>query len=242
MYSFNESLGAVESKNIPPEDYDKYYMGGKNIQAHTITADQILANSLTASEITTDDLRGINGWINLHSGTFTFYGKSEKVIIDDINKDKKLLDNYISSWESPRGTGGDDLRYKESMSFSPIGLNQEKLKSKIEELKPYTTDSSEVLTVLQKSTLTRFLGELDNYIIWLNVNDKIYKENKSASILNQMTRTDLEKEFGINTLSDAERTTKYNLIKNYVGIKEASEEDNSAGLYGMERTNSHCSW
>ena len=230
MYSFNESLGAVESKNIPPEDYDKYYMGGKNIQAHTITADQILANSLTASEITTDDLRGINGWINLHSGTFTFYGKSEKVIIDDINKDKKLLDNYISSWESPRGTGGDDLRYKESMSFSPIGLNQEKLKSKIEELKPYTTDSSEVLTVLQKSTLTRFLGELDNYIIWLNVNDKIYKENKSASILNQMTRTDLEKEFGINTLSDAERTTKYNLIKNYVGIKEASEEDNSAGL------------
>lgn len=31
MYSFNESLGAVESKNIPPEDYDKYYMGGKNI-------------------------------------------------------------------------------------------------------------------------------------------------------------------------------------------------------------------
>ena len=96
--------------------------------------------------------------------------------------------------------------------------------------KPYTTDSSEVLTVLQKSTLTRFLGELDNYIIWLNVNDKIYKENKSASILNQMTRTDLEKEFGINTLSDAERTTKYNLIKNYVGIKEASEEDNSAGL------------
>lgn len=230
MYSFNESLGAVESKNIPPEDYDKYYMGGKNIQAHTITADQILANSLTASEITTDDLRGINGWINLHSGTFTFYGKSEKVIIDDINKDKKLLDNYISSWESPRGTGGDDLRYKESMSFSPIGLNQEKLKSKIEELKPYTTDSSEVLTVLQKSTLIRFLGELDNYIIWLNVNDKIYKENKSASTLNQMTRTDLEKEFGINTLSDAERTTKYNLIKNYVGIKEASEEDNSAGL------------
>lgn len=230
MYSFNESLGAVESKNIPPEDYDKYYMGGKNIQAHTITADQILANSLTASEITTDDLRGINGWINLHSGTFTFYGKSEKVIIDDINKDKKLLDNYISSWESPRGTSGDDLRYKESMSFSPIGLNQEKLKSKIEELKPYTTDSSEVLTTLQKSTLIRFLGELDNYIIWLNVNDKIYKENKSASTLNQMTRTDLEKEFGINTLSDAERTTKYNLIKNYVGIKEASEEDNSAGL------------
>lgn len=104
------------------------------------------------------------------------------------------------------------------------------MKSKIEELKPYTTDSSEVLTTLQKSTLIRFLGELDNYIIWLNVNDKIYKESKSASTLNQMTRTDLEKEFGINTLSDAERTTKYNLIKNYVGIKEASEEDNSAGL------------
>lgn len=230
MYSFNESLGAVESKNIPPEDYDKYYMGGKNIQAHTITADQILANSLTASEITADDLRGINGWINLHSGTFTFYGKSEKVIIDDINKDKKSLDNYISSWESPRGTGGDDLRYKNSMSFSPVGLSQEKLKSKIEELKPYTTDSSEVLTALQKSTLTRFLGELDNYIIWLNVNDKIYKENKSASTLNQMTRTDLEKEFGINTLSDAERTTKYNLIKSYLSIKVDSEEDNSAGL------------
>ena len=100
----------------------------------------------------------------------------------------------ISSWgNTPRGTSGDDLRYKESMSFSPIGLNQEKLKSKIEELKPYTTDSSEVLTTLQKSTLIRFLGELDNYIIWLNVNDKIYKENKSASTLNQMTRTDLGK-------------------------------------------------
>ena len=116
------------------------------------------------------------------------------------------------------------------MSFSPVGLNQEKLKSKIEELKPYATDSSEVLTAIQKSTLTRFLGELDNYIIWLNINDKIYKENKSASTLNQMSRTDLEKEFRINTLSDSERTAKYNLIKSYLSIKEASEEDNSAGL------------
>ena len=230
MYTFNDFLGKPEATNISAEDYDKYFFNGKNIAAHTITADEIMAQSISASEITADDLRGINGWINLHSGTFTFYGKSEKVIIDDINKDKKSLDNYISSWESPRGTGGDDLRYKNSMSFSPVGLSQEKLKSKIEELKPYTTDSSEVLTALQKSTLTRFLGELDNYIIWLNVNDKIYKENKSASTLNQMTRTDLEKEFGINTLSDAERTTKYNLIKSYLSIKVDSEEDNSAGL------------
>lgn len=51
--------------------YEK--LDGNIIEPRTITADKIVANSITTSEITTQNLVGTNGWINLAQGKF-FYG------------------------------------------------------------------------------------------------------------------------------------------------------------------------
>ena len=51
--------------------YEK--LDGDVIEDLTITADKIVAGAITADKITTNNLVGTNGWINLHSGTF-FYG------------------------------------------------------------------------------------------------------------------------------------------------------------------------
>lgn len=48
-------------------------LDGNIIEPRTITADKIVANSITTSEITTQNLVGTNGWINLAQGKF-FYG------------------------------------------------------------------------------------------------------------------------------------------------------------------------
>ena len=50
--------------------YEK--LDGDIIEDLTITADKIVANSITASQITTQNLAGTSGWINLHSGTFSY--------------------------------------------------------------------------------------------------------------------------------------------------------------------------
>ena len=228
MYSINDTLGTLDSTKISPEDYDKYYMGGKNIQAHTITADQILAHSLTASEITADDLRGVNGWINLHSGTFAFYGKPKDGIIDEMEKDKGLVDNYVESWNESDETSADRLRFKESMNFTPTDLGQDKLQSKIEELKPYSSDSSEVLNAIAKNNLNMFISDLKNYIIWLDVNDKIHKDGKSTVKLSESSDSDIITEFGISN-DDAEKGTKVQKIREYLDIIIASE-NNTSGL------------
>lgn len=51
--------------------YEK--LDGNIIEPRTIGADKILANSITANEITTQNLVGTSGWINLHDGTFLYY-------------------------------------------------------------------------------------------------------------------------------------------------------------------------
>lgn len=160
MYTFNDFLGKPEATKISAEDYDKYFFNGKNIAAHTITADEIMAQSISASEITADDLRGINGWINLHDGTFAFYGKTNTT--DEVIKNKNLIDTYIGSWDSvttsdveaqtisdiqnqlaldldgTKGTSGESLKFKLAMNFTPTSLSQAQLKNKIEELEPYS--------------------------------------------------------------------------------------------------------
>ena len=61
------------SGSTPVTTYEK--LDGDVIEDYTITADKIVAHSITASEITTSNLVGTNGWINLNSGTFS-YGTS----------------------------------------------------------------------------------------------------------------------------------------------------------------------
>lgn len=47
-------------------------MDGDVLGPHTVSADKLVAHSITASEITTQNLAGTNGWINLASGTFAY--------------------------------------------------------------------------------------------------------------------------------------------------------------------------
>lgn len=60
---------------IDPETSQPTYqkLDGNIIEPRTIGADKILANSITADEITVQNLVGAGGWINLHEGTFFYY-------------------------------------------------------------------------------------------------------------------------------------------------------------------------
>lgn len=51
--------------------YEKLH--GNVIGKRTLTADKIIAGSITTEEITVENLQGTSGWINLHEGKF-FYG------------------------------------------------------------------------------------------------------------------------------------------------------------------------
>lgn len=90
MYTFNDTLGKLDQTQISDKEYDQYFMNGKNIAAHTITADEILAHTITAKEITTDNIRGLNGWINLANGTFRFFNGFDKA---NENTDDELWAN-----------------------------------------------------------------------------------------------------------------------------------------------------
>ena len=50
--------------------YEK--LDGNIVEPRTITADRIVAHDITVQEITTENLVGTNGWINLNQGTFFF--------------------------------------------------------------------------------------------------------------------------------------------------------------------------
>lgn len=71
--SITKGVLKVASGNITSVNAD-------NITSGTLSADRIGANSITVSKITTENLVGTNGWINLNKGTFN-YG-SGKLIWD----------------------------------------------------------------------------------------------------------------------------------------------------------------
>ena len=62
----------VNAQGTP--SYEK--LDGGIIGDHTIAADKLVAHSITASEITTQNLVGTGGWINLANGTFGYYNGS----------------------------------------------------------------------------------------------------------------------------------------------------------------------
>lgn len=245
MYTFNDFLGKPEATTIPAEDYDKYFLNGKNIAAHTITADEIMAQSISASEITADDLRGINGWINLHDGTFAFYGKTNTT--DEVIKNKNLIDTYIGSWGSvitsdveaqtisdiqnqlaldldgTKGTSGESLKFKLAMNFTPTSLSQAQLKNKIEELEPYSNGLGDVLNDEQKETLKDLITSMYYYIIWLDVNDKINKDKEAPSKLLELSDEKLISKFNAYDNEYISISNEILKIREYLTIKNSSE-------------------
>ena len=245
MYTFNDFLGKPEATKISAEDYDKYFFNGKNIAAHTITADEIMAQSISASEITADDLRGINGWINLHDGTFAFYGKTNTT--DEVIKNKNLIDTYISSWGSvttsdveaqtisdiqnqlaldldgTKGTSGESLKFKLAMNFTPTSLSQAQLKNKIEELEPYSNGLGDVLEDEQKKTLKDLITSMYYYIIWLDVNDKINKDKEAPSKLLELSDEKLISKFNAYDNEYISISNEILKIREYLTIKNSSE-------------------
>lgn len=245
MYTFNDFLGKPEATKISAEDYDKYFFNGKNIAAHTITADEIMAQSISASEITADDLRGINGWINLHDGTFAFYGKTNTT--DEVIKNKNLIDTYIGSWGSvttsdveaqtisdiqnqlaldldgTKGTSGESLKFKLAMNFTPTSLSQAQLKNKIEELEPYSNGLGDVLEDEQKKTLKDLITSMYYYIIWLDVNDKINKDKEAPSKLLELSDEKLISKFNAYDNEYISISNEILKIREYLTIKNSSE-------------------
>lgn len=245
MYTFNDFLGKPEATKISAEDYDKYFFNGKNIAAHTITADEIMAQSISASEITADDLRGINGWINLHDGTFAFYGKTNTT--DEVIKNKNLIDTYIGSWglvitsdveaqtisdiqnqlaldlDGTKGTSGESLKFKLAMNFTPTSLSQAQLKNKIEELEPYSNGLGDVLEDEQKKTLKDLITSMYYYIIWLDVNDKINKDKEAPSKLLELSDEKLISKFNAYDNEYISISNEILKIREYLTIKNSSE-------------------
>ena len=72
MYELN-NFGDITETKIPEGDLDKYYLNGKHLQVNTLSADRIISHSINSEQITTDNIRGTNGWINLANGTFLFF-------------------------------------------------------------------------------------------------------------------------------------------------------------------------
>lgn len=64
VYALN-NMGELVSKNVDSID-------GGVLTERTVTADRIVAHGITVHEITTEDLIGANGWINLSEGTFNY--------------------------------------------------------------------------------------------------------------------------------------------------------------------------
>lgn len=64
VYALN-NMGELVSKNVDSID-------GGVLTERTVTADRIVAHGITVHEITTEDLIGANGWINLAEGTFNY--------------------------------------------------------------------------------------------------------------------------------------------------------------------------
>ena len=64
--------------DIDPETSQPSYvkLDGDVLGPHTVSADKLVAHSITASEITTQNLQGTGGWINLASGTFSYGNQS----------------------------------------------------------------------------------------------------------------------------------------------------------------------
>lgn len=88
---------------------------GSTIKRESIDADRIIANSITTSQITTNNLIGTGGWINLASGTF-MYG-TLPTDPEEEGDEPVYNGNYIS-WD-----GSDLVIDADRLSISSVDVN-----------------------------------------------------------------------------------------------------------------------
>ena len=73
VYAINNISGALQSQSVDT-------INGEVLTDRTILADKIVTHSITANEITAENIVGLGGWINLAQGTFN-YG-ADKLVWD----------------------------------------------------------------------------------------------------------------------------------------------------------------
>lgn len=108
MYELNK-FGDITETKIPDEELDKYYLNGKHLQVNTLAADRIISHTINSEQITTDNIRGASGWINLANGTFLFFngltkGTSNQTDADmaAINAREWLTTSSGISWDGKK--------------------------------------------------------------------------------------------------------------------------------------------
>ena len=92
IYAINNA-GELESQSVDTID-------GGVLTERTVTADKIVAHSITSTEITTENIMGSNGWINLSEATFNYGGKiifDGKNLYIDAESLKAVLGDYYST-------------------------------------------------------------------------------------------------------------------------------------------------
>lgn len=108
MYELNK-FGDITETKIPDGELDKYYLNGKHLQVNTLAADRIISHTINSEQITTDNIRGASGWINLANGTFLFFngitkGTSNQTDTDmaAINAEEWLTTSSGISWDGKK--------------------------------------------------------------------------------------------------------------------------------------------
>lgn len=208
MYEFNKTLGGIVNKEISDDELNQYYLNGKNIQAHTISADEILSHTITSTEITTSNIKGINGWINLHNGTFAYYSRPDKSkSIEDLQNE--LINTYKEK------TDDQSKKLVELLTFQIDSMNPDQISTKINSLNDFnthldnTTENEEL-----KTKLNNLIKYMTNFMYSLLVNDKIADEKQ----LSAMTDSVLATEFGVD-ITDP----NFQIIKSLVASANVSE-------------------
>lgn len=97
---------------------NRTYINGSKIYAGTVTAVQIAAHTITANEITTSDISGTHGWINLNLGTFNYGPNKLKFDGSTLTVDGNITatTGSIGNWK----ISGSSL-YKGTNSFGASG-------------------------------------------------------------------------------------------------------------------------
>ena len=75
--------------------YEK--LDGNIIEPRTITADKIVAGAITANEITTENIVGSGGWINLRNGTFNYHNAANTAYISWDGANLNIVGSNLNS-------------------------------------------------------------------------------------------------------------------------------------------------
>lgn len=164
----NEQLALISG--IDPETHIPTYekLNGNILEYRTVEADRLVANSITSHEITTENIIGTAGWINLHEGTFNYGnvlvwdGVELTVKMFDLEALKVMYDQAIKR-QAEISTGLDSISavVGELSSRTQMSTN-----TRIQDW-----DVPEVPTLLNYPTFTDFF-------IWDTCSDNLYVDDE----------------------------------------------------------------